>query len=65
MSLQDIIRAWKDPDYRATLSKKQRDQLPKHPAGGIEILEEELLESIVGGYFGDTLPAPMALCSQA
>ena len=48
MSLQEIIRAWKDPEYRATLSEKQRDQLPKHPAGSIELSEQEL-ERIAGG----------------
>ena len=48
MSLQEIIRAWKDPEYRATLSEKQRSQLPKHPAGSVEIFEQEL-ETIAGG----------------
>ena len=48
MSLQELIRAWKDPEYRATLSEKQRARLPKHPAGSIELSEQEL-ERIAGG----------------
>jgi len=33
----DLIRAWKDEDYRAGLSEEQLAQLPQHPAGGIEV----------------------------
>jgi mersacidin/lichenicidin family type 2 lantibiotic len=32
MSNLDIIRAWKDPEFRATLA-----DVPPHPAGEIEI----------------------------
>jgi mersacidin/lichenicidin family type 2 lantibiotic len=32
----NIIRAWKDPDYRRSLTEEQRTQLPAHPAGDIE-----------------------------
>ena len=28
MSQQDIIRAWKDPEFRNSLSEEQRSQLP-------------------------------------
>ena len=63
MSLQEIIRAWKDPEYRATLSEKQRDQLPKHPAGIIEISEQEL-ERIAGGSptNADCQPTQWSVC---
>jgi mersacidin/lichenicidin family type 2 lantibiotic len=33
MSTDQIIRAWKDENYRSTLSDYQRAQLPPHPAG--------------------------------
>jgi mersacidin/lichenicidin family type 2 lantibiotic len=42
MSKIDIIRAWKDPEYRASLSEEQRAQVPAHPAGLIELKDEEL-----------------------
>ena len=28
-----VIRAWKDPHYRRSLSAAERDALPPHPAG--------------------------------
>jgi mersacidin/lichenicidin family type 2 lantibiotic len=42
MTASDIIRAWKDPGYRAGLSATQRAQLPAHPAGAIELAEPTL-----------------------
>ena len=42
MTPSDIIRAWKDPSYRAGLSATQQAQLPAHPAGAIELAEPTL-----------------------
>ena len=42
MSRQHIIRAWKDAEYRASLSEAERALLPEHPAGLIELPEEDL-----------------------
>ena len=42
MTPRDIIRAWKDPRYRAGLPTAQRAQLPAHPAGAIELPEPTL-----------------------
>lgn len=47
MSHLDVIRAWKDPEYRLSLSEAQRAALPAHPAGLIELTEEDLAN--VGG----------------
>jgi mersacidin/lichenicidin family type 2 lantibiotic len=52
MSQQDIIRAWKDRNYRESLSEEQRSQLPENPAG-IADLSDEVLETIAGGRGGD------------
>lgn len=38
----DVIKAWKDPVYRASLSTKERESLPAHPAGGVELSDSEL-----------------------
>jgi mersacidin/lichenicidin family type 2 lantibiotic len=38
MSKRDIIRAWKDEDYRETLTGAE---LPEHPAGIVELDDEE------------------------
>ena len=37
-----IIRAWKDPEYRQSLSEEEREHLPENPAGAIELTDEEL-----------------------
>jgi mersacidin/lichenicidin family type 2 lantibiotic len=42
MSSAKIIRAWKDVDYRLSLSEAERAQLPDHPAGLTELTEQEL-----------------------
>ncbi|HEY4562805.1 MAG TPA: mersacidin/lichenicidin family type 2 lantibiotic [Thermoanaerobaculia bacterium] len=42
MSKSDVIRAWKDPFYRATLSEEMRASLPQHPAGITELSDDRL-----------------------
>lgn len=42
MSKVDIIRAWKDAEYRQGMSAKDLALLPEHPAGAIELTDEEL-----------------------
>jgi mersacidin/lichenicidin family type 2 lantibiotic len=44
----DVIRVWKDADYRSALTDGQRARLPEHPAGLIE-LEAEQMGQVVGG----------------
>ena len=49
MSHLDIIRAWKDAEYRNSLSAEQLSQLPEHPAG-MSALSDEVLKDIAGGF---------------
>lgn len=42
MSKRDVIRAWMDPEFRSTLSAEQLAALPSHPAGLIELSDDEL-----------------------
>jgi mersacidin/lichenicidin family type 2 lantibiotic len=49
MSHEDIIRAWKDAEYRMSLSKEERAQLPENPAGLIELMDGEMV--LVGGGY--------------
>jgi mersacidin/lichenicidin family type 2 lantibiotic len=44
----DIIRAWKDEEYRFSLTEEERAQLPPHPAGVIE-LDKAQLANVHGG----------------
>ena len=48
MTQQQIIRAWKDPEYRASLSPAELRALPAHPAGLVEMNDGELME-VSGG----------------
>ncbi len=48
MSTQDIIRAWKDADYNASLSDAQRAALPDNPAGPSELTDADLAETAGG-----------------
>jgi len=48
MSHIDIVRAWKDPEYRKSLSEAERAKLPDNPAGLIELKDAEL-DAISGG----------------
>lgn len=48
MSNLDIARAWKDEDYRNSLSTAELAMLPKNPVGMMELTESEL-DAAVGG----------------
>jgi mersacidin/lichenicidin family type 2 lantibiotic len=43
MNKNDVIRAWKDPFYRATLSGEAQALLPRHPAGITELSDDQLV----------------------
>ncbi len=48
MSQKEIIRAWKDVEFRNSLSEAQRSQLPENPAGMVELSDKDL-ETFSGG----------------
>ncbi|MBK8252963.1 MAG: mersacidin/lichenicidin family type 2 lantibiotic [Polyangiaceae bacterium] len=47
MTPNDIIKAWKNSTFRASLSAEERAGLPQNPAGLIELIDDEL--EVVGG----------------
>lgn len=58
MNTELIIRAWKDPEFRASLTSEERSALPECPAGQAftELDESELQDAVGGGvalYLGD------------
>jgi mersacidin/lichenicidin family type 2 lantibiotic len=55
MSVENIIRAWKDEDFRDRLSAAERALLPAHPAGLIDLTAAEL-DALAGGYFATGRP---------
>ena len=40
MSKADIIRAWRDTEYRQSLSEGDRALIPSHPAGATEVRKD-------------------------
>ena len=48
MSADNIIRAWKDEEFRLSLSAGERALLPSNPAGLIELTDEALSELVAG-----------------
>jgi mersacidin/lichenicidin family type 2 lantibiotic len=49
LSNEDIVRAWRDPDYYLQLDEEQRAALPAHPSGLVPLSASEL-EGVYGGY---------------
>ena len=50
MDRTTIIRAWKDPEYRASLTHEERSALPESPSGkSMAELSEEDLGAVTGG----------------
>ena len=51
MSVQDIIRAWKDERYRVALGAAALGALPENPAGLLDLTDAEL-DAVLGaqGY---------------
>jgi mersacidin/lichenicidin family type 2 lantibiotic len=52
MSQADIIRAWREPEYRSSLSEAELVLIPSHPAGFSEIRKDVL----TGGPTGSISP---------
>lgn len=48
MSDMNIIRAWKDSEYRDSLTELELSLMPAHPAGLMELTDEELA-AVAGG----------------
>lgn len=45
----DVIRAWKDEEYRSSLTEAQRTQLPENPAGLVDLTDEDIT-GVGGGW---------------
>jgi mersacidin/lichenicidin family type 2 lantibiotic len=50
MNSEAIIRAWKDPTYRANLSPQERAEVPENPSGSpLNELDDSDLGTVQGG----------------
>jgi mersacidin/lichenicidin family type 2 lantibiotic len=48
VSQENIIRAWKDENFRQQLSEEERNSLPENPVGSIELTDDELSKAAGG-----------------
>lgn len=64
MSYENIIRAWKDEEFRASLSDAERVLLPDHPVGRIELSDTDL-DMVTGGMRKnhETGPTCLSTCT--
>ena len=62
MSTDKIIRAWEDPEYRKSLSARERAALPEHPAGTIELTDVELSEVLGAAQSGNSVGCNTKTC---
>jgi mersacidin/lichenicidin family type 2 lantibiotic len=56
MTERQIVRAWKDEDYRRSLTEAELSALPENPAGIVE-LDERSQGEVDGGSLTDALIA--------
>jgi mersacidin/lichenicidin family type 2 lantibiotic len=62
MNKQTIVRAWKDPAFRARLKAHERESLPDNPSGTpLSELDEAALRVATGGRVGP----PQTGCDEA
>ena len=59
MNKEMIIKAWKNEQYRHTLSVNEQASLPAHPAGLVD-LDDAVLGNVSGA---DELPTLSVVCS--
>ncbi len=64
MSENDIIRAWKDEDYRNSLTEEQKERLPENPAGLIELTDDDM-SSMSGGAMHTSCPVHCVALARA
>ena len=58
----DVVRAWRDEEYRDSLSAEERAGLPESPAG-LATISDETLRSITGGCCITNYQCSKAVCS--
>lgn len=61
MSNIDIVRAWKDEQYRMSLTAEERAQLPQNPAGMVELTDSDL-EGVAGGAMDADISVTKTSC---
>jgi mersacidin/lichenicidin family type 2 lantibiotic len=60
MNSTEIVRSWKDEDYRLSLGAREQTLLPDSPVGIVALSDEELSE-VGGGTTGILLGVPLVI----
>jgi mersacidin/lichenicidin family type 2 lantibiotic len=60
----DIVRAWKDDEYRNSLSSEEQAMLPANPAGSLELSDADL-ETVHGAKGCKYVNTNALLCVQS
>jgi mersacidin/lichenicidin family type 2 lantibiotic len=58
----DVVRAWKDEEYRRSLSPSELAALPANPAGVVEIDDQDLRMATGGAESGCTCTCTCCSC---
>lgn len=56
----NIVKAWKDPSYRASLTAEERAQLPDNPAGATPLDIDQLTDT----NGGTVIPTGFLVCGR-
>jgi mersacidin/lichenicidin family type 2 lantibiotic len=51
MPISEIVRAWRDEEFRSSLSTSEISRLPDHPVGTIELKDGDLVNTSVQATF--------------
>ena len=62
MSIDKIIRAWEDPEYRSGLSAEELAALPESPVGAIELTDAELSQVLGAAQSGASVGCNTKTC---
>jgi mersacidin/lichenicidin family type 2 lantibiotic len=62
----DVIRAWRDEKYYRSLTSEQQQSLPAHPAGLIELTDNDIRQVFGGSGSSNTdCSKPVFACSES
>jgi len=61
MKKVDVLKAWKDAEYRQSLTAEQISALPANPAGELSDMEQT---TVTGGGFSTVPVGPHTECSE-
>ena len=62
MSVEKVIRAWEDPEFRSSLSEAELAALPENPVGGIELTDAELSQVLGASQSGASVGCNTKTC---